>query len=165
VRAVLDPNVLVSALISPAGPPAQILSAWVQERFELVVSPLLLAEAQDVLARPKLRRWVSHAAAQELVQALHETAILADDPPAQAGLTPDPDDDYLIDLASSADVAYLVSGEPTSQGSPTPGHPSSHPGNSWTCSTRTTSPPPERSISTRTHQARHSYRDHPSESR
>jgi putative PIN family toxin of toxin-antitoxin system len=111
VRAVLDPNVLVSALISPAGPPAQILSAWVQERFELVVSPLLLAEAQDVLARPKLRRWVSHAAAQELVQALHETAILADDPPAQAGLTPDPDDDYLIALARSADVAYLVSGD------------------------------------------------------
>jgi predicted nucleic acid-binding protein len=54
---------------------------------------------------------VSYAAAQELVQALHETAILADDPPAQAGLTPDPDDDYLIVLASSADVAYLVSGD------------------------------------------------------
>jgi uncharacterized protein len=86
VRAVLDPKVLVSALISPAAPPAQVLSAWVQERFELVVSPPLLAEAQDVLARPKLRRWVSHAAAQELVQALHETAILADDPPAQAGI-------------------------------------------------------------------------------
>jgi len=107
---VLDPNVLVSALISPAGPPAQVLSAWVQERFELVVSPLLLAEAQDVLARPKLRRWVSQAAAQELVQAL-QTAILTDDPPAQAGLTPDPNDDYLIALARSADVAYLVSGD------------------------------------------------------
>jgi uncharacterized protein len=104
---VLDPNVLVSALISPAGPPAQILSAWFKNASSSWSAPCLLAEAQDVLARPKLRRWVSHAAAQEL----HETAILADDPPAQAGLTPDPDDDYLIALARSADVAYLVSGD------------------------------------------------------
>lgn len=107
----LDPNVLVSALISPGGPPAKILAAWVQERFELVLSPLLLAEAQDVLARPKLRRWVSHTSAQELVRALHEAAILADDPPAQAGLTPDPDDDYLVTLARSTHVEYLVSGD------------------------------------------------------
>jgi uncharacterized protein len=129
-----------------------------------MVSPLLLAEAQDVLARPKLRRWVSHAAAQELVQAL-QTAILTDDPPAQAELTPDPNDDYLIALARSATSHTWCPGTPTSQGSLTPSHPFSHPGNSWTCSTRTTSPPPERSISARVHQARHPYRDHPSESR
>jgi uncharacterized protein len=85
-----------------------------------VVSPLLLAEAQDVLARPKLRRWVSHTAAQELMQALHETAIIADDPSAQAGLTPDPDDDYLIALARSTDVAYLVSGDTHLTGLPDP---------------------------------------------
>lgn len=111
MRVVLDPNVLVSALISPSGPPAQILSAWVHERFEIVVSPALLAEAQDVLARPKFRRWVTHTTAEELVQALKDTAILADDPPAKAGLTPDPDDDYLVALAHSANVTYLVSGD------------------------------------------------------
>jgi predicted nucleic acid-binding protein len=33
VRAVLDPNVLVSAAISPAGPPRQILTAWIEERY------------------------------------------------------------------------------------------------------------------------------------
>jgi len=56
VRAVLDPNVLVSAAISPAGPPRQILTAWTDERFELIVSSALLAELAEVLARPKFRR-------------------------------------------------------------------------------------------------------------
>jgi predicted nucleic acid-binding protein len=33
VRAVLDPKVLVSAVISQAGPPRQILTAWIANRF------------------------------------------------------------------------------------------------------------------------------------
>jgi predicted nucleic acid-binding protein len=57
VRAVLDPNVLVSAVISPAGPAGSILLAWSLGQFELVTSPKLLDELADVLARPKLRRW------------------------------------------------------------------------------------------------------------
>ncbi len=61
--AVVDPNVLVSALISTGGPPRQIVSAWVEGRFDLLVSPELLTELGDVLARPKFRRWVSAAAA------------------------------------------------------------------------------------------------------
>ncbi|MDQ3629985.1 MAG: putative toxin-antitoxin system toxin component, PIN family [Actinomycetota bacterium] len=59
MRVVLDPNVLVSALISPSGPPREIVDAWIAERFDLVVSPALLAELDGVLARPKFRRWVS----------------------------------------------------------------------------------------------------------
>jgi len=58
VRAVLDPNVLVSALISPAGPPREIVGAWMQGRFDLVASPALLGELRDVLERPKFRRWL-----------------------------------------------------------------------------------------------------------
>lgn len=52
MRVVLDPNVLVSAAISPAGPPRQILTAWTNERFDLIVSPAVLDELADVLARP-----------------------------------------------------------------------------------------------------------------
>jgi predicted nucleic acid-binding protein len=55
VRAVLDPNVLVSAAIPPVGPPAQILLAWADERFDLVISPQLLDELSEVLGREKFR--------------------------------------------------------------------------------------------------------------
>jgi putative PIN family toxin of toxin-antitoxin system len=56
VRVVLDANVLVSAAISAAGPPRRIVAAWIDGRFELVASPLLLEELRDVLDRPRLRR-------------------------------------------------------------------------------------------------------------
>ncbi len=72
MRAVLDPNVLVSALLSPAGPPAQIFLAWDAGHFELIASPRLVAELTDVLARPKFRRWIDASDADELVLRLQE---------------------------------------------------------------------------------------------
>ena len=63
------------------------------------MSPLVLAELRDVLATPRLRRWISEAAAAEYVDGLTDAAQVVEDPPAQAGLSPDPDDDYLITLA------------------------------------------------------------------
>ncbi|MGH2892355.1 MAG: PIN domain-containing protein, partial [Solirubrobacteraceae bacterium] len=51
MRTVVDPNVLVSAAISPAGPPRQIVAAWIDGRFELVISPALLDELRK-RARP-----------------------------------------------------------------------------------------------------------------
>ena len=44
MRVVLDVNVLISAVISPRGNPAQILRLWEREGFELVVSPPILEE-------------------------------------------------------------------------------------------------------------------------
>jgi putative PIN family toxin of toxin-antitoxin system len=111
VRVVLDANVLVSAAISTAGPPREIVGAWIDARFELVASPALLAELRDVLARPKFRRWISAGVAREFVDGLAEDALIVDDPPAVEGLSPDPDDDYLFALARAANADYLVSGD------------------------------------------------------
>ena len=111
MRVVLDANVLVSAVISTAGPPREIVGAWVDGRFELVASPALLDELRDVLTRPRFRRWVSTAIAAEFVDGLAQDALILDDPPAQSGLSPDPDDDYLIALTRAARADYLVSGD------------------------------------------------------
>jgi putative PIN family toxin of toxin-antitoxin system len=111
VRVVLDANVLVSAVISTAGPPREIVEAWVQERFELVASAALLGELRDVLARPRFRRWVSAEVAAEFIAGLAQDALLLEDPPPRPGLSPDPDDDYLITLARAAEADYLVSGD------------------------------------------------------
>ncbi len=51
-RAVLDVSVLVSAFIgSPTAAPAQLLEAWFEERFALIISPRLMGELTDVLGR------------------------------------------------------------------------------------------------------------------
>jgi uncharacterized protein len=111
LRAVLDPNVLISALLSPMGAPARVLRAWIDGAFELILSPLLLAELDRALAYPKLRRRISPDDAARFVDWLRRTATLADDPDGPAPLhSPDPGDDYLLVLATSQ-AAALVSGD------------------------------------------------------
>jgi putative PIN family toxin of toxin-antitoxin system len=111
VRAVLDANVLISAILSPRGTPARLLLAWQAGAFDLVVSPLLLAEVRRALAYPKLERLVPPADADAFAAWLGGAAELATDP---AGPPPvrsdDPGDDYLIALAA-AERALLVSGD------------------------------------------------------
>jgi putative PIN family toxin of toxin-antitoxin system len=111
VRAVLDPNVLVSALLSRSGPPAALLRAWLDGAYELVVSPALLEELARVLTYPKISARVTPGEAREFLDVLTTQAGIVQDPPgAPAVGSPDPDDDYLIALAVAA-PAVLVSGD------------------------------------------------------
>ena len=110
-RAVLDPGVLVSALITPNGRPAKLLAQAHAGEFELVVSPLLLAELEGVLRRDKFRRYVDLETVSDYLDLLRATAVAAadpEDPPPLRSI--DPDDDYLIALAHSQN-AVLVSGD------------------------------------------------------
>jgi uncharacterized protein len=110
-RIVLDCNVFVSALLSPKGSPAQILDLWADGDFDLLVSPLLLAELEKVLSRPKFHTSIDTVHIDALLTGLIEDAVLVDDPSTQSGLTPDPGDDYLVALAQKADAQYIVSGD------------------------------------------------------
>jgi uncharacterized protein len=111
VRAVLDVNVLISALISSAGAPAGIVRQWLEGDFELVVSPALVAEAQRTLALPKLRARIEQADADRFIELLMDRAELVPDPDEPAAIrSTDRGDDYLLALAASAQ-APLVSGD------------------------------------------------------
>lgn len=111
-RAVLDTNVLVSALISPGGPSAALVLELRGGAFELIASPRLLAELRDVLAREKFRRYVTEAEAVTYVELVrHEAQILDDPEPSLRPLSADPDDEYLVDLARVAGADVLVSGD------------------------------------------------------
>ncbi len=111
MRAVLDTNVIISALLAPTGAPATILRAWLVGEYELVVSNKLLEELERALAYPKLRRHIDAAAAGEIIELLRRAAeTVADpkDPPAVR--SSDPGDDYVIALAATA-RAVIVSGD------------------------------------------------------
>jgi putative PIN family toxin of toxin-antitoxin system len=111
-RAVLDPNVLVSAFISPRGSaPDRIVRAWREGAFELVVSPLLIAELTDVLHRPKFARQAAQERAESYVAALAGDAVHIDDPSDPPSVSPDADDDYLFALARVASADVIVSGD------------------------------------------------------
>jgi uncharacterized protein len=110
-RVVLDCNVFVSALLSPKGGPGQILDQWADGGFDLIVSPLLLAELKKVLSRPKFHASIDSVHIDALLTGLIEDAVLVDDPPQQPGVTPDPGDDYLVALAQEAGAQCIVSGD------------------------------------------------------
>jgi putative PIN family toxin of toxin-antitoxin system len=111
-RAILDPGVLIAALLSPRGTPAQLLIRWLHGEFDLLVSSALLGEVERVLQRPRFRRYVTEFEARSFVSALRGQAVIVDDPEhIEAGLTPDPGDDYLVALARSAGADVIVSGD------------------------------------------------------
>ena len=111
MRAVLDANVLISAILSPRGSSARLLIAWQAGAFELVVSPALLAELRRALAYPKLARLIPSADADAFVAWIAHSAVLAANPGGAPPIrSADPDDDYLLALAT-AERAVLVSGD------------------------------------------------------
>lgn len=112
-RAVLDPNVLISGLLTPEGTSADVLRKLREGVFEIGVSPRLLAELDGVLRRAKFREYVALEEVDGFVEQVRRTGILADDPePSADALSDDPGDEYLIALARATRVDALVSGDP-----------------------------------------------------
>jgi putative PIN family toxin of toxin-antitoxin system len=111
VRAILDPNVIISALLSRDGAPAKVLRAWLEGRFDLIVSPLLLEELERALAYPKLVERISGEDSAALIDWLRRETILVEDPAEPpTSRSEDRGDDYLLALAE-AERAVLVSGD------------------------------------------------------
>lgn len=111
MRAVLDPNVVISGAISPRGTPADVLRSLAGGEFEIIASPALLDELERALDYPKLRPHISESDAADLVRWVADSASVVVDPDTEPLVhSRDPDDDYLIVLAS-AHRAALVSGD------------------------------------------------------
>jgi putative PIN family toxin of toxin-antitoxin system len=68
MRVVLDTNVIVSALLSPDGIPAQILRYWEQGYFEMLVCQESLDELERVLRYPKIRKRLASTTNDELAR-------------------------------------------------------------------------------------------------
>ena len=111
LRVVIDPGVLIAALISPKGAPRGLLQAWIEGAFELIVSSKLLSELERVLKREKFLSYVGLREVKQYLALLRRFATVAPDVEITEKLSPDPDDDYLIALAASQSASGLVSGD------------------------------------------------------
>ncbi|HEV3318501.1 MAG TPA: putative toxin-antitoxin system toxin component, PIN family [Solirubrobacteraceae bacterium] len=111
IRAVVDPSVFVSAFIGdPEAGPGRLVDAWRDRRFVLVVSPLLLAELEEVLSRPKFARWAGDGRGDAYVAGFAARSEHRPDlPPSPPSEVRDPDDDYLVALVRATQADFLVS--------------------------------------------------------
>lgn len=56
IRAVLDTNIIISALLQPLGPPAQVLVLALGGSIQMCVSGKVYAEYDEVIRRPRFQR-------------------------------------------------------------------------------------------------------------
>ena len=110
MRLILDTNILLSALLSPLGAPAQLLDAWEGKRFTLVACDALIAELRDVVGRPFFRTRLRASAAELLAAGLRDFSFFCRDLPS-GPVAPDPKDSYLLALAEASAAEFLVTGD------------------------------------------------------
>lgn len=114
VRAVLDINVLVSALIGALGLSHQIVAAWADERFTLVSSEHIIRGMVDTALGPDLRRRFPTVAGptRQLEGLLRTAAVLVIVLPEDVRtVTGDPEDDTVLTTVRLAQADYLVTGD------------------------------------------------------
>src|SRR5262245_14786981 len=113
MRVVLNANVLVSAILSPRGTPAQILTAWRAQYFDLAISHAILAEIGRVFHYPKIatRHRLSEDELKRFLDDLAHLAILTPGALTLSVITEDPADDRYLECAVEAKASYIVSGD------------------------------------------------------
>jgi uncharacterized protein len=109
MRVVLDTNILFSALISPHGAPDAIYRAWRSARFELITSQVQLEEIRRASRYPKLQAVLQPARIGVMINNLQRATILERLP--HDFETDDPDDDFLLAMASVGKADYLITGD------------------------------------------------------
>ena len=107
VKAVLDTNVIVSALLKPDGRQALLLDLALSGAFTAIVSGDLLQEYEEVLRRPRFgldRRRITRS-----LRAIRDAGHLVQ-PRKQVHVTRDPDDNMVLECALEGGAEYVVTG-------------------------------------------------------
>ena len=112
MRAILDTNVVVSALIW-GGTPFKLLQTAIDQEIVLYTSPALLAELHEVLTREHLaRRLTQQQTSVDEAFRLYDELTLSVTPLAIPRSVPnDIDDDQVIAVALAAGAELIVSGD------------------------------------------------------
>ncbi len=109
LRAVLDTNVLVSAVLLPHSVPRRVFDHVIL-MARLLLSEPVIAELSDVLSRPKFDRYVS---ADDRLEFLAKTIRDVESVTVHVSLTDcrDPQDNKFLELAVSGSAKHLVTGD------------------------------------------------------
>lgn len=111
MRIVLDTNVIVSGFISPQGPPARLLSAWLEGEFILVTSNFQLNELARVLTYDRLRARFEPGQTEDFVRNISARSDVIGDSLPEIHLSSDPDDNRILATAVAGKANLVVSGD------------------------------------------------------
>ncbi len=116
MRIVLDTNLLVSAILTPGGKPAKILTDILAGSLTLVISSELIAEVKRVLQYPKLAKLLENKSVyqEEIEIMLHKLTAIGVTTPGVLNLDvikEDPADNMILSCAVEGEADFIISGD------------------------------------------------------
>ena len=108
LHAVLDTNVLVSALRSRRGASFELLRLVADGRWRLHLSTALLLEYEEVARREAQNFWLRPERIEDVLEFLAASACEHAISFRWRPFLNDPDDDFILELAVAAGVRYIV---------------------------------------------------------
>ena len=112
MRAVVDTNILVRAVIKPSGSVGPVLQRLRQRDYLLLISRATLDELVDVLSRPRLR--AKYGISDPVLRAVVRLMILRGElvsPQRRITACRDPKDDKFLEVAVGGRADVVVSGD------------------------------------------------------
>lgn len=110
---VLDTNVIISALLSAEGPPAQIIDLWEAGVFDAAISTPLLDELKRALDYPQVKKFqkMTPDEINTLLGRWSTLSVYVEPEVALEVVEDDPDDNRVLECAVAAKANYIISGD------------------------------------------------------
>lgn len=112
VRVVLDVNVCISGLLW-TGTPNRLIRAAETGDFTPVMTPAIIEEVRDALARPRFAARITALSTSvgELIESLLSVVEVIQETRVEAVIPQDPDDDKILACAVASGARWIVSGD------------------------------------------------------
>ncbi|MFH0984153.1 MAG: putative toxin-antitoxin system toxin component, PIN family [Candidatus Omnitrophota bacterium] len=107
MKVVADTNVLISGLLTPHGPPAEIVRMVLNGNLRVCYDLRILDEYREVFARPKFD--ISHGLSANLLEQIRASGESANTQPLSQPLL-DPSDEAFLETAISGGADCLITG-------------------------------------------------------
>jgi len=110
-RLVIDTNVWIAALISPAGTARQLVDTVVDHDIDILMSESTFGELVSRLDRPRFDRYRESESWNAFLMALVELALWHEDAETAIGASCDVDDDKFLALGVIGQADAIISGD------------------------------------------------------
>jgi len=109
VRVILDTNVLVSGVFYASGPPGRIVVSFIENKFELVISPKILTEYIGIIT--KLQSHYPEVNIDQFLNKIFRVPDMYVPGALREPICQDPEDDKFIACAIVSKTKIIVSGD------------------------------------------------------
>jgi len=116
IRIVIDTNILVSAILTPKGNPAKILKLVLEGKLNLIISPAILEETQQVLRYPRLvklmqKNKITMKEVYDFLDKMSKVAVITPDKLEIDAIPDDPADNKILVCGLEGEADYIISGD------------------------------------------------------